>query len=117
MPLIHFHHKDGTIKSIEAQTGLSIMEVAVKNKIAGIEGACGGSLACATCHVYVHPDWWDKVLPTNNGGKEESISDDENDMLDLAFDLRKNSRLSCQIIVRDDLDGLILALPGSKPGW
>lgn len=111
MPLIHFHHKDGTIKSIDAKPGLSIMEVAVKNKIVGIEGACGGSLACATCHVYVHPDWWDKVLPAG------TIGDDENDMLDLAFDLRKNSRLSCQIMVRDDLDGLILALPGSKPGW
>ena len=68
-------------------------------------------VACATCHVYVHPDWWDKVLPAG------TISDEENDMLDLAFDLRRNSRLSCQIIVRDDLDGLILALPGPKPGW
>ncbi len=149
MPQIHFHHKDGTVKIIDAQPGLSIMEVAVKNKIVGIEGACGGSLACATCHVYVHPDWWDKVLPGYSkemssrppdprsarsedklrpgssdieapafaGATDLKISDDENDMLDLAFDLRKNSRLSCQIIVRDDLDGLILALPGSKPGW
>jgi 2Fe-2S ferredoxin len=122
MPTIHFHHKDGSVQSVEAANGLSIMEVAVKNKVAGIEGACGGSLACATCHVYVHPDWWDKVMPgytppcpPPQGGGE--ISDEENDMLDLAFDLRKNSRLSCQIIVRDDLDGLILALPGSQTGW
>lgn len=111
MPTIHFHHKDGTVRSVEAQVGLSVMEVAVKNKIAQIEGACGGGLACATCHVYVHPDWWDRVLP------DGTISDDENDMLDLAFDLRKNSRLSCQIIMCEDLDGLTLALPGSQPEW
>ena len=111
MPTIHFIHKDGSTKSVDAPIGLSVMEVAVKNKIAQIEGACGGSLACATCHVYVHPDWWDKVLP------DGAISDEENDMLDLAFDLRKRSRLSCQIIIRDDLDGLTLALPGSKPDW
>jgi ferredoxin, 2Fe-2S len=112
MPLIHFHHKDGSVKTIDAPVGLSIMEVAVKNDIAQIEGACGGGLACATCHVYVHPNWWDKVMPA-----EGEISDAENDMLDLAFDLRDKSRLSCQIIVRDDLDGLILALPGSRPDW
>ena len=127
MPIIHFHHKNGTVQTVTAQSGLSIMEIAVKNKVAGIEGACGGGLACATCHVYVHPDWWDKVLPgyvagvpspsKGEGQGGGQISDEENDMMDLAFDLRKNSRLSCQIILRDDLDGLILALPGSKPGW
>lgn len=112
MVQIHFHHKDGSVKTVEAPVGLSVMEVAVKNHIAQIEGACGGGLACATCHVYVHPDWWNKVLP-NDG----EISDAENDMLDLAFDLREKSRLSCQIVVRDDLDGLVLALPGSRPDW
>lgn len=111
MPAIHFLHKDGTTKTVEAPIGLSVMEIAVKNQIAQIEGACGGSLACATCHVYVHPDWWDKVMPA------DGMSDAENDMLDLAFDLKKSSRLSCQIIMRDDLDGLVLALPGSRPGW
>ena len=157
MPVVHFHHKNGTVQTVTAQSGLSVMEVAVKNKVAGIEGACGGGLACATCHVYVHPDWWDRVLPGYVSSRAEpqrgadpgpsspypaegpgsrpphppplqggaggdvrddnAISDEENDMMDLAFDLRKNSRLSCQIILRDDLDGLTLALPGSKPGW
>jgi ferredoxin, 2Fe-2S len=112
MPKIHFYHKDGHIKTVEGPVGLSVMEVAVKNNIAQIEGACGGSLACATCHVYVHPDWWARVLPPDG-----DLSDEENDMLDLAFDLREKSRLSCQIVIRDDLDGLVLALPGSKPDW
>ncbi len=111
MPQIHFHHKDGSVQTVDAPAGLSIMEVAVKNKVVGIEGACGGGLACATCHVYIHPDWWDKVLPA------DGQSDEENDMLDLAFDVRKTSRLSCQITVRDELDGLMVALPGSQPSW
>lgn len=113
MPKVTFIYKDGREQVVDAPLGLSVMEVALKNNIEPIEGACGGSLACATCHVYVHPDWWEKVLPDG----EEVISDDEEDMLDLGFDIRKNSRLSCQIIVREDLDGLIVALPGSKPGW
>ena len=112
MPIVHFIHKDGHVKSIDAPKGLSIMEVAVKNNIPAIEGACGGGLSCATCHVYVHPDWFQKVLP-----KDGEISDEENDMLDLAFDLKKLSRLSCQITVSDALDGLVLALPGSRPDW
>lgn len=111
MPTIHFIHKDGSIRAVDAPAGLSVMEVAVKNNIPQIEGACGGSLACATCHVYVHPEWWDRVLP------DDGIGDSENDMLDMAFDLKKTSRLSCQIIVRDDLDGLVLALPGARPDW
>ncbi len=113
MPKITFIYKDGAQKEVEAPVGLSVMEVALKNNIEPIEGACGGSLACATCHVYVHPDWWEKVLPAN----EDAISEDEEDMLDLGFDIRKNSRLSCQIMVNDELDGLIVALPGAKPGW
>jgi 2Fe-2S ferredoxin len=112
MPKITFVLTNGTEKTVEAQTGLSVMEVAVKNNIPAIEGACGGSLACATCHVYVHPDWWDKVMP-----EDGEISEAEEDMLDLAFHLTRKSRLSCQIIVRDELDGLILALPGAKPEW
>jgi ferredoxin, 2Fe-2S len=119
MPRIHFHHKDQTVQTVDAPVGLSVMEVAVKNKVVGIEGACGGGLACATCHVYVHPGWVTRVLPNYNAGTGagEAITDDENDMLDLAFDLRKTSRLSCQIIVRDDLDGLVVALPGARPEW
>ncbi|HOO51078.1 MAG TPA: 2Fe-2S iron-sulfur cluster-binding protein [Alphaproteobacteria bacterium] len=112
MPHIHFIQVDGSTKTIDAPVGLSVMEVAVKHAMDKIEGACGGSLACATCHVYVHPDWWDKVLPD-----EGEIDEAEEDMLDLAFNLTKLSRLSCQIIVSDELDGLVVALPGSKPDW
>lgn len=112
MPKITFIQVNGTEKVIDAPLGLSVMEVAVRNAMDKIEGACGGSLACATCHVYVHPDWWDKVMPDDG-----EISEAEEDMLDLAFNLTKKSRLSCQIIVREELDGLILALPGSKPAW
>lgn len=111
MPKITFIHKDNTEQVIDAPLGLSIMEVAVKNNISVIEGACGGSLACATCHLYVHPQWWEITLP--DGEK----SDDEEDMLDLGFDVRKYSRLSCQIMVTEELDGLVVALPGTKTGW
>lgn len=111
MPKITFKLKDGSEKVVEAANGLSVMEVALKNNIEQIEGACGGSLACATCHLYIHPDWWDKCLP--DGEKSE----DEEDMLDLGFDLRKTSRLSCQIMVSDELDGLVVAVPGTKTGW
>lgn len=113
MPKITFLYKDGTQKDVEAPIGLSLMEVAVKNKITEIEGACGGSLACATCHLYVHPDWWKKALPED----EDQISEEEEDMLDLGFDIRKHSRLCCQIMVSDTLDGMIVALPGTKTDW
>jgi ferredoxin, 2Fe-2S len=113
MPRVTLIHKDGREQVIEAQVGYSIMEIATKNNVSGIEGACGGSLACATCHVYVHPDWWDRVLPQNGNG----VSPEEADMLDLAFHLKPLSRLGCQIIMRDDLDGLVLALPGATPEW
>ncbi len=112
MPKITFIQTDLSEKTIDAPAGLSVMEVAVKHAMDKIEGACGGSLACATCHVYVHPDWWDKVMP-----EDGEISDEENDMLDLAFHLTKKSRLSCQIIVKDELDGLVVALPGAKVDW
>ena len=103
---------DGTEKKVDAPIGLSVMEIAQKNDIEQIEGACGGSLACATCHVYVHPDWWVKCLPEDGARSVE-----EEDMLDLAFDIRKSSRLSCQIIMREELDGLVVALPGVKTSW
>ena len=112
MPKIHFVQVNGSTVTIDAPVGLSVMEAAVKHNMEKIEGACGGSLACATCHVYVHPDWWDKVMP-----EEGEISEGEEDMLDLAFHLTKRSRLSCQIIMTDELDGLVVALPGSKPDW
>lgn len=109
MPSITFIFKDGSEKEVEAPTGLSVMEIAIKNGIDPIEGACGGSLACATCHAYIHPDFWEKCLP-----EEGEIDEEEEDMLDLAFDLRKSSRLTCQIIMRPELDGLQVALPGAK---
>lgn len=103
---------DGSPKSVDAPNGLSVMEIAQKHDIEQIEGACGGSLACATCHVYIHPEWWEKCLPDDGARTPE-----EEDMLDLAFDIRKFSRLSCQIMMRDELDGLIVALPGAKTHW
>ncbi|MCB1529672.1 MAG: 2Fe-2S iron-sulfur cluster binding domain-containing protein [Rhodospirillales bacterium] len=112
MPKITMIMKDGAEKIIEAPAGLSLMEIAVKNGIEAIEGACGGSLACATCHLYVHPDWWDRCL-----GEEDEKSEEEEDMLDLAFDIRKKSRLGCQIMVTEDMDGLIVAMPGAKVDW
>lgn len=101
MPKVIFIEKDGTRKEVEAPSGLSILEVARQNDI-DIEGACDGSLACSTCHVIVSPEWYDILPPA---------SEDEEDMLDLAFGLTKTSRLGCQIIVSDELDGLELKLP------
>ena len=107
MPKITFIEKNGQPREVDAPNGLSVMEVSHKHGI-DIEGACGGCLACATCHVVVHPDWYDK-LPE----KQEA----EEDMLDLAFDLKKTSRLCCQLLVNDELDGLVVALPGAKAPW
>ena len=107
MPNITFIMRDGTPFEVDAPIGLSVMEIARKAGINEIEGACGGSLACATCHVVVHPDWYARVT------KPEGIALEEEDMLDLAFDLTKTSRLSCQILMSEELDGLILALPGN----
>lgn len=111
MPKMTFIMPDGRPNEVDAPLGLSVMEIAQKADIEQIEGACGGSLACATCHVYVHPDWWDKCLPDGERSMEEE------DMLDLAFDIRKQSRLSCQIKMTPELDGLVVALPGTKTGW
>ena len=84
MPNITFIHADGKQTVIDAEEGLSLMESARKNNIKEIEGACGGSLACATCHLYVHPNWWQRCLPP-----EGKRTPEEEDMLDLAFDVRK----------------------------
>ena len=88
---------------IEAPNDLSIMEIAHQNAIE-IEGACEGSLACSTCHVIVEPEWFEKL---------EEASEDEEDMLDLAFGLTRTSRLGCQIIMSDELDGIVVRLPSS----
>ena len=113
MPTMTFLTRNGTPMDVDASNGLSVMEIAHKHALnADIEGACGGSLACATCHVWVHPDWVDRCMP-----EDGEISEDEEDMLDLAFDLKKSSRLSCQIMMSDDLDGLVVAVPGAKVDW
>ena len=102
MPTIYFIDKLGVKRAVDAPVGLSVLEVAHKNNI-DLEGACDGALACSTCHVIVDGDeFFDKLPPA---------TDDEEDMLDLAFGFTKHSRLGCQIIIRSDLDGLTLRLP------
>ena len=91
---------------VEVPTGNTVMEGAVQNNIPGIDADCGGAMACATCHIYVDQKWYDKI---------EKKEDGEDDMLDVAFQPNKFSRLSCQIIISDDLDGLIVRMP-SKQG-
>ena len=102
MPKITYIEHDGKTHTIEVASGLSVMEGAVQNSIPGIDADCGGSMACATCHVYVKEEWFNK-LPKKEDGEE--------DMLDMAFEPKKNSRLSCQLMVSDQLDGLVVNLP------
>ena len=102
MPKITYIEHDGKTHTIEVASGLSVMEGAVQNNIPGIDADCGGSMACATCHVYVKDDWFNK-LPKKNEG--------EDDMIDQAFEPNTSSRLSCQIQVSDNLDGLKVYLP------
>ena len=102
MPKIIYQDNLGNSKTIEVENGLTVMEGAVQNDIPGIDADCGGSMACATCHVYVEEKWLDK-LP-----KAEEA---EVDMIDMAYEPKKNSRLSCQIIVSDELDGLEVSTP------
>ncbi|MEW5727944.1 MAG: ferredoxin family 2Fe-2S iron-sulfur cluster binding protein [Pseudomonadota bacterium] len=103
MPKMTFIQPDGNRLEVEAPEGLSVLEIAHRNKI-DLEGACEGSLACSTCHIVVAPEWFDKLTPA---------SDDEEDMLDLAFALTSTSRLGCQIIMNKDLDGLTVTLPAA----
>ncbi len=104
MPKMIFVERDGTRREVEAPIGLSVLEVAHKHGV-DIEGACEGSLACSTCHVIVDPDWADRLAEP---------SEDEEDMLDLAFGLEKTSRLGCQIVISPELDGLVVKLPASS---
>ena len=97
MTKITFIDAAGTSRTVEAENGSTVMETALKNSVPGIEAECGGACACATCHVYVEESWFEK-LP-----KAEQM---EEDMLDFAFDVRPTSRLSCQIKVKAELDGL-----------
>jgi ferredoxin, 2Fe-2S len=98
-----FLERDGTRREVEAPLGLSVLEIAHRHDI-DIEGACEGSLACSTCHVIVEPEWYDLL---------KEASEDEDDMLDLAFNLTRTSRLGCQIIITEELDGLTVRLPAS----
>jgi 2Fe-2S ferredoxin len=101
MPKMVFIERDGTRREVEAPLGCSVLEIAHRHDI-DIEGACEGSLACSTCHVIVDPDWYD-LLP--------AASEDEEDMLDLAFNLTRTSRLGCQLVITEELDGLTVQLP------
>ena len=101
MTNINFKLKDGSIKRINADNGLTLMEVARDNDL-GIEGTCGGSISCCTCHVIIDKDWFKKVGTPNP---------DEEDMLDLAVDLENTSRLGCQIEVKQELEGLVVKIP------
>ena len=102
MPKITYKDSRGEAKTIEVDNGLTVMEGAVQNEIPGIDADCGGSMACATCHIYVDEKWLNKIPKA-----EEA----EEDMIDMAFEPKKNSRLSCQIIVNDELDGLVVTTP------
>jgi 2Fe-2S ferredoxin len=104
MPKMTFVSPDGSVrKEVEAPVGLSVLEIAHRNDI-DLEGACEGSLACSTCHVVVEPKWYDEL---------DDPSEEEEDMLDLAFGLTHTSRLGCQIKMTEDLDGLVVTLPSA----
>ena len=106
MPKITYKDNQGNSKTIEVQNGLSVMEGAIQNNVPGIDADCGGSMACATCHVYVEEKWFNKIEKKGEG---------EEDMLDMAYQPNKFSRLSCQLLVSDELDGLVVRMP-SKQG-
>ena len=105
MPKITFQDNQGNSKTIEVENGLTVMEGAIQNDVPGIDADCGGSMACATCHVYVEEKWLNKIPKA-----EEA----EIDMIDMAYDPKKNSRLSCQLIVTDELDGLKVTTPAKQ---
>ncbi len=102
MPKITYIDHKGNTQTVNVDNGLTVMEGAIQNNIPGIDADCGGSMACATCHVYVQESWLNK-LP--------SAEEAEKDMIDMAYEPKKNSRLSCQIIVSDEIDGLTVTTP------
>ena len=102
MSKITYNTHENKIHTVDVQNGLTVMEGAVQNDIPGIDADCGGGMACATCHVYVNEEWLDK-LPAKEDGEE--------DMLDMAYEPNKFSRLSCQLTVSDELEGLIVNIP------
>ena len=105
MSKITYIDSSGNTKTIDVENGLSVMEGAVQNNIPGIDADCGGGMACATCHVYVKEEWLNKL---------DKPEDAEQDMIDMAFEPKKNSRLSCQLIVSNKLDGLIVMTPSKQ---
>ena len=102
MPKIKYIDQKGNSKTIDVENGLTVMEGAVQNNIPGIDADCGGGMACATCHVYVKDSWFNKI---------PKAEDAEQDMIDMAYKPNKNSRLSCQIVVSDEIDGLTVTTP------
>jgi ferredoxin, 2Fe-2S len=105
MPKITYIEHDGKERTVDAEVGATVMETAIRNSVPGIVAECGGACSCATCHVHVDEAWSEKVGPP---------SPMEEDMLDFAFDVRPTSRLSCQIKVTDELDGLIVRTPAQQ---
>ena len=105
MSKITYIESSGKSHTVDVKNGLTVMEGAIQNDIPGIDADCGGGMSCATCHVYVKENWFDK-LPKKEDG--------EDDMLDMAFEPNKFSRLSCQIIVSDELEGLVVNLPAKQ---
>ena len=105
MPKITYIESNGNSKTIDVANGLSVMEGAIQNNIPGIDADCGGGMACATCHVYVKEEWLNKL---------QKAEDAEQDMIDMAFEPKKNSRLSCQLIVSEELDGLVVTTPSKQ---
>jgi len=101
LPKVTFIDQDGAMTNIDARSGVSILEIAQSNGI-DVEGACEGGMACSTCHLIVDPDWFDRLV---------AASEEEEDMLDLAFGLTRTSRLGCQLTLTENLDGIIFSLP------
>ena len=102
MSKITYQDTKGNSKTIDVENGLTVMEGAIQNDIPGIDADCGGAMACATCHVYVDEHWLNKI---------KKAEEAEIDMIDMAHEPKTNSRLSCQIIVSDELDGLVVTTP------
>ena len=105
MTKITYIEHNGTPHTVDVENGLTVMEGSLQYNVPGIDADCGGGMACATCHVYVKDEWFDKINKKNEG---------EDDMLDQAFEPKKNSRLSCQITVSDEIDGLVVDLPSKQ---
>jgi ferredoxin, 2Fe-2S len=105
MPRVSFVQPDGTVRTVDAPAGLSVMEAAIDNGVPGIVAECGGACSCATCHVYVDPEW---------AGRLKAADALESGMLDCALEPRETSRLSCQIALTDELDGLVVHVPEAQ---